>query len=195
MVDNNPKVLTLNWLAPARLANRLALERSLEMTTATVYKRYAWYVAGVGAAKLAGRLLYLEQRGLLHLLVPKKDKPLREWRRERGLPASRRALGEPPYISVSNVCTLTPKHFAGLVEAASRSTESIGTCSSGNSSNSSLTDLESFLADLPTLPAWEQLWKAAEAESERLLKLLPADLQQAAAADGSESNSEEEASS
>jgi len=109
----------------------------------------------------------------------------------------RRAAGEPTYISVSDVCTLTAKHFAGLVETASSSTDNISHRSSSSSSSSTLADLESFLAALPALPAWEQLWKDAKKESERLVALLPSDLQQAAEAasaedqddDGSESNS------
>jgi len=73
LMHRNPQVFSRSWLSPVRLANRLALERCLGWTPAAVYKRYAGYVATMGSGRLAGRLLFLEQQGLLPLLVADKQ--------------------------------------------------------------------------------------------------------------------------
>ena len=52
-----------------------------------VYEQFGSYVANSAAEKLAGRLLYLEQRGLLHLLVADKQAAKAAWR-EKAWPAS-----------------------------------------------------------------------------------------------------------
>ena len=65
----NAQVLGQDCLAPGRLANRLALQHCMGLSAGDVYVQYGSYVAQCAAKKQAGRLLFLEQRGLLHLLV------------------------------------------------------------------------------------------------------------------------------
>ena len=55
---NNARVLCLDWLAPGRLANRLALQRCLGLLPAGVFERHAGYVVRYAAERLEGRLLY-----------------------------------------------------------------------------------------------------------------------------------------
>ena len=84
---NSVQMLCQDFLAPARLANRLALQRCLGLSAAGVYEQFGSYVANSAAEKLAGCLLYLEQRGLLHLLVADKQAAKAAWR-EKAWPAS-----------------------------------------------------------------------------------------------------------
>ncbi|KAL4436520.1 hypothetical protein ABPG75_003659 [Micractinium tetrahymenae] len=44
-----------------------------QLTAGQVYERHAGYVAGKSAKRLAGRLLFLQHHGLLHLLVEEKE--------------------------------------------------------------------------------------------------------------------------
>ena len=150
---NNPLMLCVDWLAPGRLANRLALQRCLGLSPAGVYERFGSYVAITSAEKLAGRLLYLEQRGLLHLLAADKQAARQAWRQERGLPANKRAAGEPAFISVSDVATLADKRFS---------------CLPGKLPHSAAAEFAAFKAGLQDSPAWRQLWAEAEAASEQL---------------------------
>ena len=46
VASNNPDVLQLDWLAVPPLANRLALQRCLQLTAGQVYERLAAYVVG-----------------------------------------------------------------------------------------------------------------------------------------------------
>ena len=104
-------MLSHDWLAPGRLANCLALQRCLGLSPAGVYERYAGYVAITDSAKLVGRLLYLGQRGLLHLLVADKKPAKEAWREECGLPGNKEATHEPPYISIRDVANLPYTSF------------------------------------------------------------------------------------
>jgi hypothetical protein len=71
----NIQVLAYNWLKPGLLANMLALQRFLPkeqwcggLTAAEVVERYASYCCK--GQRPAIRLLWLEQLGLMHLVVP-----------------------------------------------------------------------------------------------------------------------------
>jgi hypothetical protein len=64
------------------------------------------------------RLLYLEQADLLPWLVTEKGPARQEWRRQHGVPANRRAAGEPAFFSVGDVAAASNVKFAGLVAAA-----------------------------------------------------------------------------
>ena len=100
---SNLKLLTRNWLLPDPLANLLALQRSLRLPSeAAVVQRFADYVAAPSSQRVAGRLLFLQQEALLHLLVV----------RERG--------GQPPddehplSISLRDVAKLPDAAFCAL---------------------------------------------------------------------------------
>ncbi|KAL4436521.1 hypothetical protein ABPG75_003660 [Micractinium tetrahymenae] len=163
----NPSVLCCDWLEADRLVNRLALQRCLPggLSAGQVYKEHAGYSVMYGTKRLAGRLLFLQHHGLLHLLVPEKEGLLEDWRQQRGLPANRRSPGEPPLISLRDVCVLTDGQFASLPAVAAAG---------------GLPALQAFMAGLKVNPAWQQLQAAAEAEVARLLALLPQDVRQAA---------------
>jgi hypothetical protein len=70
VVRNNPQMLGCEWLSPSRLANMLALQRLLpwEPSTAQSIECYGSNVQH-SPKTLVGRLLYLEQLGLLQQLV------------------------------------------------------------------------------------------------------------------------------
>ena len=99
----NARVLALDWLAPGRMANLLALQRALGLSSAgaVVQQGLASYVAGPSCQRVAGRLLFLEQAGLLHLLVA---------RGQRGRPP-KDAL---PRISLCDVVNLSAAAFCAL---------------------------------------------------------------------------------
>ncbi|KAL4436523.1 hypothetical protein ABPG75_003662 [Micractinium tetrahymenae] len=107
----------------------------------------------------------MQQHGLLHLLVKKKGPARRQWRRQHGFRADRRAPGEPPYISLRDVGKLVDARFASLPAVAAAG---------------GLPALRAFTAQLEASPAWQELKAAAEAEQARLVALLPEDLRQAA---------------
>jgi hypothetical protein len=172
---NNGRVLCWDCLAPGRLANRLALQRCLVLTAAGVYERFANYVVSYAAERMAGRLLYLEQRCLLHLLVAAKQLARQAWREERGLPANKPATGEPACISIRDVATLPDTEFSSL--------KALG---------DGVADFAPFKAGLLDSPAWQQLWAEAEAESARLTALLPPELRPGAAAAAGEQEGEED---
>jgi len=202
LLSRTPHTFTLNWLAPDRLANRLALERCLGLTPAEVYEGYLWHLTTRTAVRLAGSLLYLQHRGLLHLVVPDKRQAKEQWRQARGLSVKQRAAGEPHFISVVDVCK-RPDRFAEVVCKAlescgssggsrggsssrggdgSRGASSSGSSSSGSSSSSDAkkaaanaiqADLQAFQADLPNQEEWRELWAAAEVAAQRLEAELP----------------------
>ncbi|KAL4426219.1 hypothetical protein ABPG77_009834 [Micractinium sp. CCAP 211/92] len=166
VASKTAQVLHCNWLGVGPLANRLALQRCLQLTAGQVYLRHARYIADRSAKRLAGRLLFLQQHGLLHLLVAEKKELLQLWRRQHGFRADRRAPGEPPLISLDDVCILGDSRFASMPAVQEAS---------------GLPTLQAFLARLESNPAWQELQAAAEAEQARLLALLPPDLRHAAA--------------
>ncbi|KAL4426231.1 hypothetical protein ABPG77_009846 [Micractinium sp. CCAP 211/92] len=158
VASNNALVLCCNWLAVGPLANRLALQRCLQLTAGQVYLRHAGYATFSSAERLAGRLLFLQQHGLLHLLVAGKDKVVQQRRRQHGF----RAAGEQPLISLGDVSTLSDIRYASLpaVQAAG-----------------GLPALQAFTAGLESNPAWVELQAAAAQEGAQLLAQLPPWLQ------------------
>ena len=162
VASNNPNVLRYDWLAVGPLANRLALQLCLQLTAGEVYERHAVYIVRCSAKRVAGRLLFLQQHSLQHLLVADKQEALRQWRRQHGFRANMRAAGEPPLISLSDLCSLTDTKFASLpaVQAAG-----------------GLPALRAFIAGLMSTPAWQEL--QAESAAERASR--QAELRQAAA--------------
>jgi hypothetical protein len=157
------RMLCQDFLAPAHLAKRLALQRCLGLSAAGVYAQFGSYVANSAAEKLAGRLLYLEQRGLLHLLVANKKAARRIWREERGLPANETAAGESAFISVCELAALPDAEFSSLKALRDGA------------------DFAAFKGGLPDSPAWQQLWGEAEAEAAWLIALLSPELRPGAA--------------
>ncbi|KAI3427390.1 hypothetical protein D9Q98_010305 [Chlorella vulgaris] len=172
VAQNNPQTLEVDWLNPSRLANLLALQRLLpwKPSAAQVIERYGGYVAGRSARRVAGRLLYLEQLGLLQQLVANKPTAKREWRLQQGLLGSTKAAGKPVFISVGDVAIPAPAKFAGLVQDAqawlSEDSELV------NSSPS----FDEFSQGLKQLPVWQRLWADAEASVAELQQQLPPEL-------------------
>ena len=161
---NSVQMLCRDWRAPVRLVNRRALQRSTGLSPAGVYLQFGSYVANSAAEKLAGRLLYLEQRGLLHLLMADKRAARRAWQEERGLPANETAAGEPTFISVRELAILPNTDFSSL-----------------KALRDGAADFAAFTGVLKDSPAWTQLWGEAQAEAELLTSLLPPELQPGAA--------------
>ena len=152
---NNVGMLRCDWLAQGRLANRLALQRCTGLSAAGVYERFGGYL-DKAPKRMVGRLLYLEHRSLQHLLVADKLEARLVWRQQRGLPASKRAAGEPAFISVGDVATLSDERFSShdkLCDGAA--------------------DFAAFQEGLLESPAWLQQWAAAEAEVALLRSQLP----------------------
>jgi hypothetical protein len=160
---NHALDLSIDWLRPSIQANLLALQRYLpwQPSAAEVIERFASYVGGFAAERLAGRLLFLKQTGLLPLLVADKRIALQEWRQQLGLPVNKKTAGEPLFISVGNVATLSDAAFAQQLQQ-------LGVDNS---------IWAAFRGILEQLPAWQQLLAAAEAEAARLQGLLPLELQ------------------
>jgi hypothetical protein len=148
----------MDWLRPSVQANLLALRcyLSWQPSAAEVIERFASYVS-CSAERLAGRLLFLEQAGLLPLLVANERVALQEWQQQGGLPATKKAAGIPAYISVRNVAVLSDAVFEQQLQQL------------GVDSGSWV----AFPGSLEHLPAWQQLMAAAEAEAARLQGLLP----------------------
>jgi hypothetical protein len=169
---NSPSLLLLDWLNPSRLANLLALQRLLpwEPSAAHVIERYGSYVKH-SPQRLVGRLLYLEQLGLLQQLVALKQAARQEWRQsQQGLSAGKEAAGEPPFISVFDVAIPAPAKFAGLVHDAearlSEDSELVGSSPS----------FDEFSKGLKQLPAWQRLCADAKAAAFQLKQELPPEL-------------------
>ncbi|KAL4436512.1 hypothetical protein ABPG75_003651 [Micractinium tetrahymenae] len=166
---SNPRELCTDWLVIDKLVNRLVLQRCLPggLSAGQVYEKHARYAAHISAERLAGRLLFLQHHGLLHLLVEKKGPARQQWRRQRGMPANRRAPGEPPFISLSDVGTLSDAQFASLLAVKPAG---------------GLAALQAFIAGPEASPGWLELHAVAQTEQAQLLALLPKDLRQAAEA-------------
>jgi hypothetical protein len=159
---NCAEVLTHDWLRPSVQANLLALRHCLpwQPSAAKVIERFASYVSGLTTERLAGRLLFLKQVGLLPLLVVDKRVARQEWRQQGGLPVRKKAAGEPLFISLRDAGTLSDAAFE-------RQLEQLGVhCGSW----------AAFRGSLEQLPAWQQLTAAAAAEAARLQRLLPLEL-------------------
>ncbi|KAI3427320.1 hypothetical protein D9Q98_010237 [Chlorella vulgaris] len=176
VAHSSPILLGYNWLNRSRLANLRALQQWLpwELLAAQVIECYGRYM-NRSPSTLAGRLLYLEQLGLLPLLVANKPAAKREWRLQQGLSGSEKAAGEPVFISVSHVASLTAARFDSLVDSAlsQQQQHDEGLVSSSSSSPS----FEAFRKGrLPQLPAWKQLLAQAEADVVELERKLPPEL-------------------
>jgi hypothetical protein len=187
VLRSNPFLLSYDWLHRSRLANLRALHQWLpwEVSAAQAIGCYGGYVAGYAADRVAGRLLYLEQLGLLPLLAANKPAAKREWRLQQGLSGIKKAAGEPVFISVSDVAILTAARFDSLVDSAlsQQRQHDEGLVSSTSSSPS----FEAFRkGSLLQLPAWEQLLAQAEADVVELERKLPPELRRVPAeAEGS----------
>ncbi|KAI3427316.1 hypothetical protein D9Q98_010233 [Chlorella vulgaris] len=186
VLRSNPILLSYDWLHRSRLANLRALQQWLpwEVSAAQAIGCYG-FVQGYAADRVAGRLLYLERLGLLPLLVANKPAAKREWRLQQGLSVSKKAAGEPVFISVSDLATLTAARFDSLVDSAlsQQRQHDEGLVSSTSSSPS----FEAFRkGSLLQLPAWKQLLAQAEADVVELERKLPPELRRvpAEAADG-----------
>lgn len=163
-------MLEFVWLNPSLLANLLALQQCMpgHLSAAQAIDSWASCVTGRSAQRLVGRLLFLEQLGLLLRLVPNKRLLLEEWRRQQGLPPNRRAAGEPAFISVTDVSRATAADFADVVAAAATQQHSEPV-----SSSSIATGVAAFQAGLLQLPAYQRLWAEAETMVQELRRQLP----------------------
>jgi hypothetical protein len=160
------QTLHQDWLRLSIQANLLALQRYLpwQPSAAEVIEQFASYVGKCSTERLAGRLLLLEQAGLLPLLVADKRVARQEERLQRGLPVNKKAAGKPLFISVSDVAILSDAAFEQQLEQL------------GMHSSSWM----AFRVSLEQLPAWQQLTAAAVSEAARLQELLPLEPQVAA---------------
>jgi hypothetical protein len=176
----SPILLGYNWLNPSRLANLRALQQWLpwELSAAQVIECYGRYML-LSPSTLAGRLLYLEQLGLLPLLVADKPAAKREWRLQQGLSVSKKAAGKPLFISVGNVATLTAARFNSLVDSALSLQQQHDEGLVSSSSRSPR--FEAFRKGrLLQLPAWILLLAQAEVDVVELERKLPPELLQKA---------------
>ena len=173
----NTRSLTLNWLAADRLASLLALQQLLpwQPSAADAVQSCSNYIVNSAPPRLIGRLLFLQQEGVLPLLVADKAAAQREWRRQHGLPANRRAAGQPQLVSLCDTATLSDAKFCALlaaVEAAQPEQPGHG----GGSGSGTAKRYHSFMAQLPQLPAYQSMLAEGAAESRRLAALLPPEL-------------------
>ncbi|KAI3427319.1 hypothetical protein D9Q98_010236 [Chlorella vulgaris] len=179
VVRSTPNLLGYDWLHRSRMANLRALQRWLpwDVSAAQVIECYGRYM-NRSPSTLAGRLLYLEQLGLLPLLMADKLAAKREWRLQQGLSVSKKAAGEPVFISVGDVAGFTAARFDSLVDSAlsQQQQHDDGLVSSSSSSSPSF---EAFRKGrLLQLPAWKQLLAQAEADVVELERKLPLELVQ-----------------
>ncbi|KAI3427333.1 hypothetical protein D9Q98_010250 [Chlorella vulgaris] len=170
MADVAPQLLAINtvqWLP-------------WEVSAAQAIKCYGSYVVNAAVDKMVGRLLYLEQLGLLPLLVADKPAAKREWRLQQGLPGSKKAAGKPVFISVGNVVDLSSAKFDSLVNSALSQQQQQQQYDDGLvCSSSSCPSFEAFRRGrLLQLPAWKQLLAQAEADVAELERKLPPELLQ-----------------
>ncbi|KAI3427330.1 hypothetical protein D9Q98_010247 [Chlorella vulgaris] len=175
VAHSSPILLGYDWLHRSRLANLRALQQWLpwEVSAAQAIECYGSYVVNAAVDKMVGRLLYLEQLGLLPLLVADKPAAKREWRLQQGLSSTKKAAGEPVFISVGNVADLSSARFDSLVDSA---------LSQQQQDDDGLVSSSSFEAfrqgRLLQLPAWKQLLAQAEADVAELERKLPPELLQ-----------------
>ena len=182
MALNNLAMLYRNWLAPGRLAALTALQRLLPWrpSAADALQQCSGYVATYAPKRLIGRLLFLQQEGALPLLVADKPAAQWQWREEHGLLAGAAAEGEPQFVSLRDAAVLNDAEFCALPALGGSQQDGHGgrlASSSGGASER----YEAFMAQLPQLPAYQQLLAAGATESERLAAALPPGLVAAAA--------------
>jgi hypothetical protein len=114
LAAKDARILTEDWLEPGRLAKLLALQRTLGWTAAQVLQQLSGCLLSPGPQRLAGRLLYLGQLGLAHLVVANRREVLGAWRKQHGLPANEAVQGEPQLMLVTEVATMSDANFASL---------------------------------------------------------------------------------
>lgn len=162
--------LGFDALDPRALANRLAVERCLGLSAAEAYTQCGTYLRPLSraypAARLAGRLLLLEQRGLLPLLVLDKRAARQQWLQESGLSAD--ALpqpGEPAFIGLNEVANKSDDAFFALPAVRAAGSDSTGGADAGAQPEGS-----------PLQQAWSACLAAGREEAVRLHQELPAAL-------------------
>ena len=179
--------LTLNWLAPDRLASLVALQRLLpwQPSPADAVQQFSGYVANYAPPRLMGRLLFLQQEGVLPLLVANKAAAKRQWRQERSLRAGQEAE-QPLLLSLNDAVNLKDADFHALPAFVQSEAQPEQPGSSHTSSGTSVSTVaeryKSFMAQLPQLPAYQQLLAEGLAESRQLAAVLPRKLAAATAA-------------
>jgi hypothetical protein len=105
----------------------------------------------------------------------------RDWQLQQGLSVSKKAAGEPVFISVGDVATLTAAKYHSLVDSALSLQQQQNDDSLVSSSSSSCPSFEAFRKGrLLQLPAWKQLLAQAEADVVELERKLPPELLQKA---------------
>ncbi len=174
----NTRSLVLNWLKPGNLANLMALQLLPWQPTATdAVQQFHGYVVNYTPQRLIGRLLFVQQEGLLPLLVADKQAALQQVRRQRRLRAGQPA-DQPLFISLSDVGKLPNANFFSVLAAAgaAQPEQPAGRGSSSSGSSSVAERYRAFMEQLPQLPAYQRLLAAGEAESRRLAALLPPEL-------------------
>jgi hypothetical protein len=178
VIQYSPVILNYNWLEPRLLVNLLALKRFLPKEcskeqerssegwmAAVVIEQFASYVVGPAPERLVGRLLWLEQLGVAHLVVRDKKAARQAWREQQSLPAHEPALGQPMFISVRDIT----RPDAAFIRLPAVST-------SGRAVAHTADSLAAFLAGLEQHPAWQQLMSDAERLSSELADKLLAEL-------------------
>ena len=183
----NTRLLALDWLAPDRLASLAALQQLVpwQPSVANAVQHFSVYVANGAPPRLMGRLLFLQQEGVLPLLVADKRAARKQWRQQRG-PAAGQAAEEPLFFSLSEAVNLKDADFLALPAFAQLEAQTEQPGSSNTSSGTSVGTVaeryRAFMSQLPRLPAYQQLLAQGAAESRRLAALLPPELAAAAAA-------------
>ncbi len=170
---NNLLLHTCEWLTRGVLAKLAALQQLLpwQPTAADVVQQFGVYVAAGAPQRLIGRLLFLQQEGWLPLLVADKLAARQQWRQQRGLNAGQ-PTDQPLFISLRETAVLSDAKFCAMLAAveAAQPEQPVG------GSSSTAGRYRAFMAQLPQLPAYQQLLAAGEAESRRLAALLPPEL-------------------
>ena len=163
--------LTLNWLAPDRLASLAALQQLLpwQPSPADAAQHFSGYVANYAPPRLMGRLLFLQQEGVLPLLVADKRAAQQQLRQQRRLPAGL-AAEEPPFLSLYDAVRLKDADFWARPAFARLAAQPE---QPGSSVSTVAERYHALMARLPQMPAYQQLLAAGGGESRRLAALLP----------------------
>jgi hypothetical protein len=148
----------LQWVKPTLVAERLLLQRfAPELYIGEVYVRWGDYDERPEPQRMVGRLLYLEELGLAHLVVIDKPSGRRERSGQHGATAENDEQGEPLLVSMSDVCELSDADFASLPAFSSPGCGAAVTAES----------LAAFIAGFEQQPTWQQLMSEAEQDSRR----------------------------